>query len=264
MIARHFLDDRANPRAAIRRLDDVDIRLPTKIDVIRVRHPGTRDTHAHNQCPHAASLVVSQPPAQPHEAVLCHLDAVRPPVRYAIRSFALLLALAAPADARPVVLAAGGELGGWTNIEWDGATLELDVPVTDTLSARLSGRWQHLDDEVDECGLDFAGRQLDAIAGVRWDPHAWDHSGIARPFLAAGAGTGRERTHNTCPGEAKYTFTTTATIIEASGGADLSISPRVALRIETRVTLGNFRDGGPADTVTNQEISAGLLLALRL
>lgn len=181
-----------------------------------------------------------------------------------MRSIVPLLALVGTAQARPVVLAAGGELGGWPHIRWDGGTAEIDVPISATFSARLGGRWQHLDDEVDECDLNFYGRQLDAIAGVRWDPRAWDHSGIARPFLSAGAGVGREETHDTCPGGAKFTRTRTAAVFEASGGADLWILPRLALRIETRVVLANFNDGGVEDTVTNHEISAGLLVALRL
>lgn len=189
---------------------------------------------------------------------------MRAPVRCTMRSIVLLLALAETARARPIVLAAGGELGGWPHIQWDGGTAELDVPITATLGARVAGRWQYLDDEVDECDLNFTGRQLDAIAGVRWDPSAWDHSGIARPFLVVGAGPGLERTHNTCPGEEKYTTTRTAAVFEASGGVDLWVLPRVAVRVETRMVIADFRDGGPDDTVTNHEISAGLLVAMRL
>ena len=181
-----------------------------------------------------------------------------------MRWTAPLLALVGTAQARPLVLATGGELGGWPHIQWDGVTGELDVPINASFSARVSGRWQHLDDEVDECDLNFTGRQFDAIAGVRWDPRAWDHSGIARPFLTAGAGAGFEQTHDTCPGGGKYTVTRTAAVFEASGGADLWISSHVALRIETRLVLADFRDGGVEDTVTNHEISAGALLALRL
>ena len=181
-----------------------------------------------------------------------------------MRAIFLLLAGLGTAHARPSVLAAGGELGGWPHIRWDGGTAELDIPVSATFSARLMGRWQHLDDEVDECDLNFYGRQLDAIAGVRWDPRAWDRSGIARPFLTVGAGAGREQTHDTCPGGAKYIATHTAAAFEASGGADLWLLPRVGLRIETRVVLADFHDGGPEDTVTNHEISASMLLEVRL
>lgn len=174
---------------------------------------------------------------------------------------ALLLCGSASAD--PASVSVGGEAGAFFKIHWLGAASALDVPLTNQLSARLVGRWQHLDDESDECTFNIVGRQVDGSVGVRWDFEGRKPDRVV-PFLAATAGIGYERTRNTCSAQRTVFQTHTTPLVVAGGGADVPVTRQLAVRAEMRVGYAHFRDGGTDDTVTNQELSIVLSLVANL
>src|SRR5438128_1298553 len=102
-----------------------------------------------------------------------------------MRASLLLVAFAGSAQASPpTTVGVGGTLGTW-RAAWRGFVVEFETRLSDALTVRVSGRWQHMSEPPDECSLFFSGRQLDLSAGVRWDVLTRQR---VRPFLVADLG----------------------------------------------------------------------------
>jgi hypothetical protein len=150
-------------------------------------------------------------------------------------------------------------------ITWKGGTVELDVPVNDTLAFRATGRWQSFSDVYDECTFDFIGQQVDATGGLLWRPRSVSDWQYVHPFFAGQVGAGLERLHTTCAGA--QPFNRWSWLVHGSAGIDVDsdATARFAIRIEARFSVADFvPKGGELDQVFNQEVGAAVLVIARL